>query len=87
MFHADDFKPAVDVSSLSSLLEQEVKYLAQTSGNNLLFKNIVTITTYSYQDKFEGFLVYFKVENVDSSETFHFEVKIINDGEDRKIRN
>ena len=40
VYHAADSKPAIDVSSLGSLVEKEVKTLAIMTGNNLKFKNI-----------------------------------------------
>eukprot|EP00090_Calanus_glacialis_P003355 TRINITY_DN12484_c0_g1_i5.p1 TRINITY_DN12484_c0_g1~~TRINITY_DN12484_c0_g1_i5.p1 ORF type:complete len:892 (-),score=268.22 TRINITY_DN12484_c0_g1_i5:184-2859(-) len=76
VYHAADSKPAIDVSSLGSLVEEEVKHLAIMTGKNLELKNIETISTYSFRDKFQGFLVYFKVINVDSEEASHFEVQV-----------
>jgi len=76
VFHASDSKHAVDISSLSSLVDEEVKYLAKISGQNLVYKSIEKITTYSYRNQYQGSLVYFRVKNLDNEKDSHFEMKI-----------
>merc|ERR1719370_2470361 len=49
VFHAADSKPAIDVSSLDILVNEELKNLATTQRKNLKFKNIETVSTYSFK--------------------------------------
>jgi len=72
VFHADDSKHAVDVTSLSSLVEKEVKQIAQISGQALAFRNIQQVTTYSYRNEYQSSLVLINTENVGDEKNFEF---------------
>ena len=74
VFHAADKKPAIDVSSLASLVEEELNDLYRNEDQNLKFK-IETVSTYSFKDKLEGFLINSRVSKTDSEE-FYFEVHV-----------
>ena len=76
VFHAADSKPAIDVSSLNNLMEEDVKDLATIEGRNLEFKSIETVSTYSFKDKFQGFLINSWVFDIFSGEEFLLEVHV-----------
>ena len=76
VYHAADTKPAIDVDSLAKIVEEEVKHLAVTEGKNLDFINIETVSTYSFRDKFQGFLIDSKILNLESGNYFHYEVHV-----------
>ena len=76
VYHSADTKPAIEVDSLARIVEEEVKDLAVTEGKNLDFINIETVSTYSFRDKFQGFLIDSKILNLESGNYFHYEVHV-----------
>jgi len=76
VFHAADSKPAIDVSSLDNMVKDQVKAHSITEERNFKFKNIETVSTYSFKDEFQGFLINSMVLNIDSGNIFHLEVHV-----------
>ena len=74
-YHVLDTKTYKDLSSLYILIEEEVLFLNDVMQEAFSLKEIVTVTTYSYNDEFQGFLIQFCVAS-SNGEIFYFESKI-----------